>query len=58
MSVLVKYGLSIAKILVRINLAKSIGKERLNIGYILANPNRYLTDTCIGIYWLSMVYTH
>ena len=51
MSVLVKYRLSI-------NLAKSIGKERLNIGYILANPNRYLTSTCIGIYWLSMVYTH
>ena len=41
MSVLVKYRLSIAKISVRINLAKSIGKERLNIGYILTNPNRY-----------------
>ena len=31
--------------LVRINLEKHIGKDWLNIGYILVNPNQYLTDT-------------
>ena len=34
------------------NLEKSIGKDRLNIGQISLNPNRYLTDTFIDIYWL------
>ena len=32
-----------------INLEKSTGKDRLKI---LVNPNRYLTDTCIGNYKL------
>ena len=34
------------------NLEKSIGKDRLDIGQISLNPNRYLTDTFIDIYWL------